>query len=57
MLQTEERRLQREGLMGETELERARRQDSLDAAFATGSLFGASEPELLENLKTLSQAT
>ena len=40
--------------MGETELQRAERQDRLDAAFATGSVFGAGEPDLLEYLRTLS---
>ncbi len=40
--------------MGETGLERAVQQDRLDAAFATGSVFGAGEPELLEYLQTLS---
>jgi hypothetical protein len=40
--------------MAETEHERAERQDRLDAAFVTGSVFGAAEPELLNYLQTLS---
>jgi hypothetical protein len=35
------------------EMERAVRQDRLDAAFTTGSVFDAGEPELLDYLRTL----